>query len=164
MKHNSDDILISSHSSYWKFNVITACLLLLISSGCSLIGPPNLFESGRYHLEVDSVQGCTLEASSSERDGKLFVDGHMTFKHHPDFKHLPAAPLSGDVQAQIFGAKGNLLQDKTVPFKAFPHGRHIHPAAQFQFVFDNIPPAGSLIKLSHRLRPFDGNLDDPVIR
>ncbi len=144
--------------------IITKFLLLLISSGCSFIGPENLFETGRYRLEVDSVQGCTLEASSFKQDGKLLIEGHMTFKHHPAFKYLPAAPLSGDVQAQIFGPEGNQLQDKTVAFKALPHGRHIHPPAQFKFIFDNIPPAGSLIKLSHRLRPFDGNLDDPVIR
>ncbi len=138
--------------------IVVAVILLVTLGGCSLLSRDDLFASGRYRLEVDSIEDCTLRAISYEQDGRLIVEGRMTRRHHRN------APLSGDVQAQVFGPQGDLLQTKSVPFEPLPHSRHSHPAARSRFIFEQIPPAGSVIKLTHTLRPFDGAVDEPVIR
>ena len=134
--------------------------LLFFCSSCSTLfdGRNDLFKTGRYRLAVDEIRGCTLEAVAVDRDGNLIVSGRMTFRHHPE------APLSGAVTGEIVGPEGKHIETRSVPFKAFPHARHLHPAAKFELTFDQIPPPGSLIRLSHTLRPFNGSEEDGIIR
>lgn len=134
-------------------------LAIMCSSCSTLFGERNdLFKTGELRLAVDEVRGCTLEAVAVAQDGHLLVSGRMTLRHHPD------APLSGGVTGEIVGPSGGRLASKSTPFRAYAHGRHLHPAAKFELTFEQVPPPGSLVKLSHTLRPFDGSADDLVIR
>lgn len=141
-------------------SIIPLVGLVFFCSSCSTLFATrsDLFETGEYRLAVDEIQGCTLDAAASAQDGHLIVSGRMTFRHHSD------APLSGDVTGEIVGPNGARIETKSTPFKAYPHGRHLHPAAKFALTFDQIPPPGSLVKLSHTLRPFDGLEDVQPIR
>lgn len=125
--------------------------LILLASCTALNMGEDLFANGRYRLEMDALNGCTLEAAAFEESGHLTVRGRMTFRHHPD------AHLSGEVLAEILGTHGEHLAVKSVPFRAYPHGRHHHPAATFELSFASLPPVGALVKLTHTLRPVLGD-------
>jgi len=134
--------------------IAAAFPLLIFLGSCSLLGREDLFKSGHYHLEVDNVDDYILEATSFQQDGRLIVEGRVTFRPNPN------VPPSGDAEAQIFGPQADLLQTKIVPFEPRPQG-YGHLVTRFQFIFDRMPPPESVIKLSYTLRSLHRVVDAP---
>jgi hypothetical protein len=130
---------------------------MLAALGCSsaVIARGDLFQSGFYHLDADTVNGCTLEASASREGQTLKVEGEMTVHDHRD------APLSGEVVGQLLAPDGTVIDKKSALFVAHPHSRHNHPAATFELIFEHAPPPGTTVYLSHTFQPFTG-VGEPI--
>lgn len=145
------------HSSQ-RFIAALLATLTALASCSGLHGGSDLFRTGKYQLQANEIDGCTLSAAAFEENSRLVVRGRMTALHHEN------APLKGTVRGEIASPSGRMLDRTSAPFRTFAHGRHHHPAADFELSFDTLPPAGSLVKLTHTLEPVRGIHADSAIR
>lgn len=140
---------------------MTAILLTCSVAACSLAAPPpgDLIAQGVYRLEADAVDGCGIDkVAAVPENGTLKLTGRMTASHHPDW------PVSVTGEAEAVSPDGRILARAPLAFVPAAHGRHAHPAASFTALLHELPPAGSTIRITHRIAPYDPRSGLPRIR
>lgn len=140
---------------------MTAILLTCSLAGCSPAAPPpgDLIAQGAYRLEAAAVDGCGIDTVAAvPENGTLKLTGRMTAAHHPD------GPVSVTGEAEAVSPDGRVVARVPLTFTAAAHARHVHPPASFQAAFPVVAPAGSTIRITHRLAPYDSDSGLPRVR